>query len=151
MTTRKATGRNRGNGAAGNDVTAAGGAGAGAPSRPPADDPDAIRADIETTRAELGDSVEALAAKADVKARAQETVTAAKDRAKDTAQVATERAKDTAQQVGEKVRRRPAPVAAVVAGLAAAASAVALIRRRRKAKTAAAQAHTRRWRRSRQR
>jgi hypothetical protein len=37
-------------------------------------DPAAIRADIERTRAELGDTVQALAAKVDVKARAREAL-----------------------------------------------------------------------------
>ena len=37
-------------------------------------DLDALRAEIERTRAELGDTVQALAAKADVKARAKEQV-----------------------------------------------------------------------------
>jgi hypothetical protein len=40
----------------------------------PAADPDALRAEIARTRAGLGETVEALAAKADVKARAQEAV-----------------------------------------------------------------------------
>jgi type VI protein secretion system component VasF len=37
-------------------------------------DPEQIRADIEATRQELGDTVEALAAKADVKAHARERI-----------------------------------------------------------------------------
>jgi hypothetical protein len=47
------------------------------------EDPDALRQEIARTRAELGETVEALAAKADVKARAHETVDAAKARAHD--------------------------------------------------------------------
>ena len=39
-----------------------------------AKDPDQIREDIEATRRELGDTVEALAAKADVKAHVRERV-----------------------------------------------------------------------------
>jgi hypothetical protein len=39
-----------------------------------AEEPDAIRADIAATRARLGDTVEALAYKADVKARAREKI-----------------------------------------------------------------------------
>jgi Protein of unknown function (DUF3618) len=38
----------------------------------PPDDPEALLAEIDRTRQELGDTVEALAAKADVKARAQQ-------------------------------------------------------------------------------
>jgi len=41
---------------------------------PPQKDPDALRAEIAEIRAELGDTVEALAAKADVKAQAQAKV-----------------------------------------------------------------------------
>jgi ElaB/YqjD/DUF883 family membrane-anchored ribosome-binding protein len=114
---------------------------------PPVDDPDAIRADIAQTRAELGDSVQELADRADVKARAREKVAEVKDRAaqatdvaKDTAQVAAERATQPARQVAGQVRRRPAPYAGVVAGLAAVAGTVALVRRRR-----AAKARARRW------
>jgi ElaB/YqjD/DUF883 family membrane-anchored ribosome-binding protein len=116
-------------------------------------DPEAIRADIAQTRAELGDSVEALVDKADVKARAKrgvkkakaratQTVEAAKDRTKETAEVAIERAKETAEQVGQTVRRRPAPVAAALAGIAAAIGAVVFIKRRRAAK---ARTGVRRW------
>ena len=44
------------------------------PATPPTD-PDSLRADIAQTRAELGDTVEALAAKVDVKARAKDKAT----------------------------------------------------------------------------
>ena len=44
------------------------------------EDPNAIRADIERTRAEMGDTVEALGYKADVKSRAKDKVTETKDR-----------------------------------------------------------------------
>jgi ElaB/YqjD/DUF883 family membrane-anchored ribosome-binding protein len=47
------------------------------------EDPNAIRADIERTRADVGDTVDALGYKADVKSRA-------KDRISDTASVAQE-------------------------------------------------------------
>jgi ElaB/YqjD/DUF883 family membrane-anchored ribosome-binding protein len=43
-------------------------------------DPDAIRAEIERTREEMGDTVDALGYKADVKGRAKEKVTATRDR-----------------------------------------------------------------------
>jgi len=54
--------------------------------------PDEIRADIEQTRAEVGDTVEALAAKTDVKGRAQERVNEVK------------------AQMPEKVRQNPLPL-----------------------------------------
>jgi hypothetical protein len=131
---------------------------------PPVDDPDAIRADIAQTRAELGDSVQELADRADVKARAREKVAEVKDRADvkararekvaevkdraaqvtdratDTAQLAAERATQPARQVAGRLGQRPAPYAGVVAGLAAVAGTVALVRRRR-----AAKARARRW------
>lgn len=45
---------------------------AGAPGQDVPDDPDTLVEDINRTRAELGDTVEALVAKVDVKARAQQ-------------------------------------------------------------------------------
>ncbi|GAA3730088.1 hypothetical protein HDA32_006020 [Spinactinospora alkalitolerans] len=45
----------------------------------PQEDPDLLRAEIDRTRAELGDTVEALAAKADVKSRAKEGAARAVD------------------------------------------------------------------------
>jgi Protein of unknown function (DUF3618) len=50
-----------------------------------ADDPQALRAQIEQTRAELGDTVEALAARADVRARVRERLAAISARTRRTA------------------------------------------------------------------
>jgi hypothetical protein len=61
----------------------------------------ALRSEIEQTRTELGETVEALAAKTDVKARAQEKVADVKTRAADAATEAKDKAKDKAQQVAE--------------------------------------------------
>jgi gas vesicle protein len=44
------------------------------------EDPNAIRADIERTRTEMGDTVEAIGYKADVKSRAKDKITGTKDR-----------------------------------------------------------------------
>jgi hypothetical protein len=44
------------------------------------EDPDRIRREIETTRAEMGDTVDALGYKADVKSRAKEKMTQTKDK-----------------------------------------------------------------------
>ncbi len=44
------------------------------------EDPNAIRADIERTRAEMGDTVDALGYKADVKSRAKDRMTDTKDK-----------------------------------------------------------------------
>ena len=134
MTTGPEAGRTAAGGADSNPTepsTAGGGA-------PPSDDPDAIRADIERTRDELGDSVEALAAKADVKARAQQKLAEAKGRARHAAQDVSVRAKATAQQAGGTVRQRPGPTAGILAAVASAVGAALLVRRRRAAKTQAA-------------
>jgi hypothetical protein len=48
---------------------------------PPAKDPDAIRADIERTRENLADTVDALHAKLDVKGQAKAKVAHVKDQA----------------------------------------------------------------------
>src|SRR3954451_17368384 len=44
------------------------------------EDPNAIRADIERTRAEMGDTVDAIGYKADVKSRAKDRIGETKDR-----------------------------------------------------------------------
>jgi uncharacterized protein YdbL (DUF1318 family) len=79
---------------------------------------DEIRADIEQTREEVGDTVEALAAKTDVKAQARDRVEEVKgnvrakvDEVKAKAQSSTpESAQQGGQQVVTKVRENPAPV-----------------------------------------
>jgi ElaB/YqjD/DUF883 family membrane-anchored ribosome-binding protein len=133
-------------------------------------DVDALRSDIVQTRAELGETVQALAAKADVKARAKDSVEHTKQRVKaqaaqttekvkvaaahagdlvkGTASQATDKVRDTAHQAGDKVResgalekaqdagervrRNPVPVAAVVAAGAAILIALLVIRARRR-------------------
>jgi len=71
-------------------------------------DVDALRADIEQTRAELGETVQALAAKADVKARAKEQVELTKAKAKAQVYDATEKvrgaAASAAAAASDKVR-----------------------------------------------
>jgi uncharacterized protein DUF3618 len=62
-----------------------------------AKDPDQIQREIEQTRSELGDTVEALAAKADVKAQAHRRI----------------------ENTKAWVRSHPAPLAAAGVGLAA--------------------------------
>jgi len=81
--------------------------------------PEEIRADIVETREEVGDTVEALAEKSDVKAQARERVEEIKgnvrakaEQAKSKARGATpESAQQGTQQVVAKVRANPAPVA----------------------------------------
>jgi hypothetical protein len=89
-----------------------------------APDEDALRAEIEQTRAELGETVEALAAKSHVTARAKDAADRAAAQVKDAGEAALDEVKATAAR-----SRRFAPLAF----LAAAVSAVAAwwIRRRR--------------------
>lgn len=57
-----------------------------------------LRNEIAETRAQLGETVEALSAKADVKARAKESAEQAKARAKESAEHAVVVARESAQQ-----------------------------------------------------
>jgi Protein of unknown function (DUF3618) len=61
-----------------------------------------VRKDIEKTRRELGETVSALAEKADVKARATHAAERAKDRATDAADAVKDRATDAAAAVKDK-------------------------------------------------
>lgn len=91
------------------------GPGAAAPGQ---DDPSALLADINRTRAKLGDTVEALVAKVDVKARAQQ------------------RAAEVSTQAKAKLHALPARQAAAAAAAAVAVASAVLtgwlaLRRRR--------------------
>jgi hypothetical protein len=66
-------------------------------------DPDELRREIEVTRAELGETVEALAQKADIKGRAQDSVEHAKLRVRE----GVEQAKVNAAQLGREFRADP--------------------------------------------
>lgn len=82
-----------------------------------------IRADIEQTREELGDTVEALAEKTDVKAQAKSRISAAKNTAQDkrdeyvakAKQATPESATAGAQQLTSTVQDKPLPFAVAVA------------------------------------
>jgi ElaB/YqjD/DUF883 family membrane-anchored ribosome-binding protein len=102
-------------------------------------DVEALRRDIALTRAELGETVQALAAKADVKARLQETADDARARvrerlqnatveAKSAATAAPEKAQALAVRTGRAVRSNPVPFAVAVGAVAL---VVLLIRWRR--------------------
>ena len=89
--------------------------------------PEEIREDIEETRAELGDTVEALAEKSDVKAQAKERVEGVKQTVKEKRDEVFSKARDAspegasaaASQVGAKAQEDPLPFAvggALVAG-----------------------------------
>jgi len=92
-----------------------------------------VRQEIERTRDHLGDTIEALAAKADVKARAQERVhaTTAAARARVAGvtgrvrEVTPEPLRGAAGRVGEQAKRRPG----LVAGAGAVATALLVLRR----------------------
>ena len=81
--------------------------------------PDEIRADIEDTREELGDTVEQLAAKTDVKAQAKAKVESVKEKVTGAKDGAAERTPDSAQQGFAQVKQtagdNPVPTAAIAA------------------------------------
>lgn len=133
----------------------------------------ALRSEIEQTRAELGETVELLAQKADVKARAKDKVdetkaraaaaaVEAKDKASEKAQQVVESGRDLAQEirtdpaeparravvrVSTSVRDKPKQWAAVAAALVAFAALVVRNRRRRAARRIHPQALRSDWRR----
>jgi ElaB/YqjD/DUF883 family membrane-anchored ribosome-binding protein len=109
------------------------------------DKPDvqALRAEIQQTRHDLGETVQALAAKADVKARAKEQVAQAKlkvrasvgqatDKVRDSAVHAAHSAEGYAHEASVRAKRNPVPLAAVLAVGAAVVVAVILLRRSRR-------------------
>jgi len=67
-------------------------------------DVDALREDIAQTRADLGETVQALAAKADVKARAKDELEQTKAKVKAQAAEATGKVKEAALTATDKVR-----------------------------------------------
>jgi Protein of unknown function (DUF3618) len=82
--------------------------------------PEEIRAEIEYTREALGDTVEALAEKADVKGQAKDRVASIKDTARHKKAEFASRAREAtpesagagAQQVASTVSRQPVPFTA---------------------------------------
>jgi hypothetical protein len=82
-------------------------------------DTEQLRREIERTRAELGQTVEALSHKADVKAQARAR-----------AELAKQQARDKAQLVQAQARQKPAVPLAV--GIGVAVVALWLLRRRRR-------------------
>ncbi|WP_229072516.1 DUF3618 domain-containing protein [Actinoplanes sp. DH11] len=109
-----------------------------------------LREEIQQTRADLGETVQALAAKADVKARAREQVEQTRQRVLTQAAAVTGRVREAAVSAGgrakevtvhakesavepaaERVRANPAPVLLVAAGLAALVGVILIVRGRR--------------------
>jgi uncharacterized protein DUF3618 len=96
-----------------------------------------IRAEIKLTRAELGETVQALAAKADVKARAREQVEQTRQRMRVQAAEAADRWRArlrgaTEPQDALEVRAGGVPVSLVVAGVVAIAGIILIVRGRRR-------------------
>lgn len=105
----------------------------------PPSDPDALREEIEETRAELGNTVEALAHKLDVKAQAKEAVSDAKDKAKDKATTTLSSVQSSAAARADQFRdtavntyqSRPQVAWAVVAAVAVVVVVIGWAARRR--------------------
>ncbi|MFC4147178.1 DUF3618 domain-containing protein [Micromonospora mangrovi] len=117
-------------------------------------DREALREEIRRTRVELGETVELLAAKADVKARLKDSAEQAKERMREQAAQtvarmrgqaaqkavevrgqATEKARVArvqAYETGEAVRRNPVPWATVAAGALATVVVLLIVRGRRR-------------------
>lgn len=92
------------------------------PATPSTDDTDQLRRQIEHTREDLGDTVAALADKADVKAQAsvkadeiKEQASAKADEIKEKVHEVEETAKAKAYEAGDKAKENPVPL--VIAGL----------------------------------
>jgi hypothetical protein len=102
---------------------------------PPAD-PAVLRAEIRRTRAELGETVQLLAAKADVKARMKSSATQARDRfkAKATTTASRMRESNNGGRPGgpATLRANPVPVATLIGVAASAVAVILLVMRRRR-------------------
>ena len=83
-------------------------------------DPDQLRGEIAEARDELGETVEALAAKTDVKAQARETIDEQKARAQSKIDEAT-----------KQVKEKPAPVAGAAGGVVVLLLLIVFLKRRR--------------------
>jgi len=94
-----------------------------APSQQPPEDPAQLRADIERTRQDLGDTVAALAEKTDVKARAKEKVSEVRQNVTEkrtelmgkARESSPDGASSAAVQVRTKAQENPIPTAALAA------------------------------------
>jgi hypothetical protein len=104
---------------------------------------DEVRADIEATRAELADTVDALHDKLDVKGRAADKVAEAKQKVSDSAARAKAAAPPPVQHAIDRVGEKAEPIAKqiaphrgkIVAGVAAVAVALLVLRKRRNARS----------------
>jgi head-tail adaptor len=97
----------------------------------PRAEPAELREEIARTRADLGDTVEELAAKTDVKARAKDAASDAAEKAKAELADAKVRGQEMAADLADQVRRRPLPLAAIGAAVVIAGVVIFVLRRRR--------------------
>ncbi|BCY10073.1 DUF3618 domain-containing protein [Actinoplanes sp. L3-i22] len=114
-------------------------------------EPEQLRDEIQQTRADLGDTVEALAAKTDVTGRAKHALAEKTDQARDRLSTAAGSAAETAKAAAETAKaaagsakaqiaeartnpavRRKLPPVALAAGAATAVAVLAVIARRRR-------------------
>ncbi|MGW3808223.1 DUF3618 domain-containing protein [Micromonospora sp. NPDC005113] len=117
-------------------------------------DTEALREEIRRTRVELGETMEALAARADVKARLKESAGHARERMREQAAQTVARVRGQAvrraesaraqahekgglvraqaHEKGELVRRNPVPWAAIAAGAVATVVVLMIVRGRRR-------------------
>ncbi|MGI5149066.1 DUF3618 domain-containing protein [Plantactinospora sp. CA-294935] len=93
--------------------------------------PEALRAEIRQTRAELGETVQALAAKADVKARIKGSAAQTRDRVKQRAGQTTANVRSSVHDAGSVALRHPVSWAVFAAGALALAVVVLVARGRR--------------------
>ncbi|WP_422774390.1 DUF3618 domain-containing protein [Plantactinospora sp. WMMC1484] len=93
--------------------------------------PEALREDIRQTRAELGETVQALAARADVKARLKDSAAQTRDRVKQRAGQTTANVRSSVHDAGSLALRHPVSWAVVAAGALALAVVVLMARGRR--------------------
>lgn len=91
--------------------------------------PEEIEAEIEATREELGETVSALAEKADVKGQAQRKIEETKRQARANLSGASDTAKELAVNAPQRARENPVPLA-IAAGVGALVAIVWLRRRR---------------------
>jgi hypothetical protein len=90
------------------------------------DDPEALAEDIKQTREQLGEAVEALAAKTDVKARAREKAAQVSSRVRVTTARAAHQARDRGGQLAAKTSTARQALPVVAAG-SVTGSAVAVL------------------------
>lgn len=95
-------------------------------------DPEALREAIRETRAQLGETVQALAARADVRTRLKESAVRKKDQLVRQAAEKTGVVRGQAGQGAAAVRRKPLPLVVLAAGAAAVAIVVLVVRGRRR-------------------